>query len=394
METKDYTLIFLWTTPALRADINKYRLLELKKLHNNIMIADLSPALNPSVNQIVTADRLEHEDFPKIIIETKDEIKRFISSHVENCFYFPMFDDYYEVRYVYQLFSKYHVKFGYMNNLTPDIVKDTSVPQIEIKFNKFTLQHIKTAFYNRITRKLNKSNPAKLYFYANDACKEHYFWCDNCKEGITKVVGLHSMDYDNFLAAEPIDEEYVVFLDTYFPYHPDLVSFDECVISENTARDFYSRMNAIFDEIEKQFGYKVLIAAHPRSNYNDKEYSYKKENIYYGQTAKLAKNAAFFLGNFSTTNVMAAMANKPLVIIADDEFINNEKPRLREACYEQRDFYACEMIRNSADVKNLTLKIDENRYQEIRTKYICADNASTPDLWQKIINYVDAEMEQ
>lgn len=393
METKDYTLIFLFATPSLQVDKKKFRLLELKKQHFNTIICDISPIIYPQVDKAVTAERLDSEYFEKLLITKKEDLKKFISSHAENCFYLPMFDDYYDTRNVYRLFRKYNIKYGYVNGLLPDL-SDANSLKIQFAVNKFTPKHLRGAFYNRIWRKINSGNPAKLFFYANDITKDNFFWRGNNQESSTLKIPVHSFDFDNFLAATPDASlgKYVLFLDTYFPYHPDFISTCDCDVSDVSAENYFNHMNAIFDEIEKQFGYKVLIAAHPRANYNDKEFSFKKENIYYGKTTELVKGAEFLLGVGSTTNMMAVMSHKPLVIIVEDEVWN--KKMLRDDCIAKKEYYACELIRHIDEVKNLTLKIDEDTYQNIRKTQLCSDNATSPDLWQKIINYIDAEMEQ
>ena len=181
MKKNKYTIILLFDTPALQNDIKKFRLQELKRIHEDIIIGDLSSVLKPLVDESVTAQRINSKDFKKIIFKNKKEIKKFISLHTDNCFYFPMFDDYYEVRYIYYLFVKYNIKYGYINNLNPDVA-DAGIPKVQISTSKLNAKHIKQGIYNRIIRKLNCFCPACLYFYANDLSRDHYFWRGNCSE--------------------------------------------------------------------------------------------------------------------------------------------------------------------------------------------------------------------
>lgn len=381
-----YTIILLFDTPALQNDIKKFRLQELKRIHEDIIIGDLSSVLKPLVDESVTAQRINSKDFKKIIFKNKKEIKKFISLHTDNCFYFPMFDDYYEVRYIYYLFVKYNIKYGYINNLNPDVA-DAGIPKVQISTSKLNAKHIKQGIYNRIIRKLNCFCPASLYFYANDLSRDHYFWRGNCSERKTKKIGVHSFDYDNFMASEVSKEQnYAVYLDVYSPYHPDMIGTDWDIDPQK----YFENMNGIFDEIERKTGCKVLIAAHPRADYNNKIYSFKKENIYYGQTIELVKGANFLIGSWSTTNQMAVMANKPLVIVCEDEIWRNQ--RYRKICMHQAAFFGSKMIRNKCDIKDLDFRINQNIYEDIRKKYWCVDNAIKPDLWKKIIYQVDSEM--
>lgn len=382
----DYSLVFLFDTPALQNDISKFRLDELKKHVDRIIVCDLSPVLNPSINKSVTAKRLDSDLFEVLIMHTKEEIKNFISVHRKHYFYFPMFDDYYDVRFVYYLFSRFGILYGYVNNLNPDVA-DKGIPKINFSLNNISIYRFKRAFYNRIIRKLNRKNPARLYFYTNELSREHYFWRCNCKKGITKECGVHSFDYDRFLAANIINKErYAVYLDVYVPYHPDFIGHDTGIDPER----YYDNMNQIFNAIEKKYNCKVLIAAHPRANYKDKKYSFSQEKIIYGQTAELVKGAIFLIGSFSTTNQMAVMANKALVIVCEEESTKNEY--CNSICVKQAEFFGCDIIRNKEEVERTNIIINDELYKDIRKKYICVDNATNADLWLKILKQVNTLM--
>lgn len=380
---KSYGLVFLFDTPALQTDIKKFQLEKLREITDNIIVCDLSAALNPLIDKSVTAPRMNSDLFEVISFEKCSEIRKFIINHNEGFFYFPMFDDYYAVRYVYYLFFVYRVKYGYINNLNPD-VGDQGIPKIEFRINKLRLSHIKKAIYNRVIRRMNKFNPAKLYFYTNELCKEHYFWRGNCRKDITKVVGVHSFDFDRYLSSKSFDVgKYAVYLDIFIPYHPDFLEVD-CNID---AKKYFENMNEIFEEIEKRFGCKVLIAAHPRSDYSDKEYSFSKDKIYYGCTTELVKGAEFLIGSWSTTNQMAVMSNKPLVIVCEGEAWNSDY--CKNACMSQAAFFGCEIIRDKDDVQKLDLGINVELFEQIRRNYLYVDNAVEPDLWKKITDQVE-----
>lgn len=381
-------IVMLFVTPALQVDVKKFRLLDLKKLCDDVTIIDLSKIFKPDVDERITAPRLEEEGLKSIRMTKKKEIKEYIDTHRDS-FYLPMFDDYHEVRSIYRLFIKYHIQYGYVNGLFANI-DDVGIPKIQIEINKFHIKHLTEAFYNRILRKCNKVNPAKFFFYPSEMNKEHYFWRGNNSKSKTKILPLHSFDYDNYLATNPFPEEkYAVFLDGFFPYHPDLMEDGLVDLSTFPTEEYFTSMNQIFEEVERQTGRKVLIASHPRGNYNDKEFSFKKENIYYGRTAELVKGADFILGCWSTTNQMAVMSGKPLVIICND-VIQQTNP-FAKWCMQNKEFYSCEMICKPEEVKDLTFQINEDKYNMIRTNYFSADNTTRPDLWEKIVAEIFGE---
>lgn len=375
--------VFLFDTPALQTDISKYCLRTLKRLGREAVVVDLSPFVNSDVNCCVTAERMSSEVFPVQRIYTKEEFKNFISKHVKGYFYFPLFDDYYGVRLVYRLFSKYKIPYAYINNLNPD-VGDAGIPKIIFGSGKYNWKHFRAAIYNRILRKVFPGAYARVYFYANLQSKEHYFWRGNCKEGKTKQIGVHSFDLDRYLASTAYaNEDYAVFLDVFMPYHPDLLGLDLNV----NAQKYFSNMNAVFDKIEEMLDIKVYIAAHPRANYRDKEYSFRENRIIYGKTAELVKGAKFLLGSYSTTNQMAVMSNKKLWIVCDSEV---EKLKFYgKRCIEQAEFFGTEIIKIPDDIKHLNFAFNENLYNEIRRQYFAVDGTQTPDLWNRILEGIE-----
>ena len=74
MKKNKYTIILLFDTPALQNDIKKFRLQELKRIHEDIIIGDLSSVLKPLVDERVTAQMIISKDFKKIIFKNKKEI--------------------------------------------------------------------------------------------------------------------------------------------------------------------------------------------------------------------------------------------------------------------------------------------------------------------------------
>lgn len=377
MKKNDLELIFLFNTPALETDISKYRFDDLSKRCNKVIVCDLSPVLNADVNEIVTADRMKSETIEVITFYNWNDIYTFVRNHRFSGFFFPMFDDFYEVRFIYYLFVFMGIRYGYVNNLNAD-VNDVSIPKIENKKRSFS--EIKRGVYNRWGRKFNLLNPAQIYFYSNNISKKHYFWRGNCSDRKTKKVGVHSYDYDRFLSTEPYEmKDYAVYLDVFFPYHPDLI--ENKIVCDPEC--YFTNMEEIFTELEKKEGCKVLVAAHPRANYNDKKYGFRKDRIIYGNTVSLVKGASFLIGSWSTTNQMAVMADKPLVIICDDQVWQNE--RLRGSCINQSSFFGSPLIRKKDQIAELTLNYDKTLYEEIKAQYICSDNTNAPNLWEEIL---------
>lgn len=133
----------------------------------------------------------------------------------------------------------------------------------------------------------------------------------------TKIIWAHSLDFDLFLQSihtslksspyfdvygnlieQKNFDNYIVFLDEYSPYHPDNDFFK---IPHADKKDtYYPRLESFFHYLEKKYNAKVVIAAHPRSEYQTKEH-FKSFIIIKYRTLDLIKHCHFALIHSSTS---------------------------------------------------------------------------------------------
>lgn len=110
-------------------------------------------------------------------------------------------------------------------------------------------------------------------------------------------------------------EPYAVFCDEYFPLHPDLRYFENIKIDrlEEYTRQYQNSLCDFFDKVEKAYKVKVLIAAHPKSDYEAGAWGGR--SIYKYKTCELIKGCEFVLFHSSTSISFAYIFNKPLVML-------------------------------------------------------------------------------
>lgn len=125
-------------------------------------------------------------------------------------------------------------------------------------------------------------------------------------------------DYETCLLLEhsqPIrNDDYIVYIDQYFPLHPDIIAMSPSIDCPSFADEFYNSMNKFFERVELQYSCKVVIAAHPSSNYQ-KQNPFNGRDIYLYQTANLIKNCKAVLMHYSNSTFFVAYYNKPVAII-------------------------------------------------------------------------------
>ncbi|GBF41341.1 hypothetical protein LPTSP2_06130 [Leptospira ellinghausenii] len=133
----------------------------------------------------------------------------------------------------------------------------------------------------------------------------------------TKIIWAHSLDFDLFLQSMETSfksspyfdvygnlieqknfNNYIVFLDEYSPYHPDNDFFK--IPYADKKETYYPRLESFFHYLEKKYNAKMVIAAHPRSEYQTKEH-FKSFIIIKYRTLDLIKNCRFALIHSSTS---------------------------------------------------------------------------------------------
>ena len=104
---------------------------------------------------------------------------------------------------------------------------------------------------------------------------------------------------------------YAVFLDEYFPLHPDLRYF--LGQDGRGAVEYQHSMNRFFEQIEQRYGLEVVIAAHPKSDYT--AHAFDGRQIIKYQTVNLVRESAMVLMHSSSSFSYAVMFDKPITLL-------------------------------------------------------------------------------
>ncbi|QTQ16755.1 hypothetical protein [Treponema parvum] len=272
MEFKKIVLIF--DTPALNTDIQTYSLEELLDLGYGVCILDASPFLLPEANRIVTAKQLSDKRFEPFICRTKKELEYHIRQDSKNACFIPMFNSYYDVRFVFKLFTKYKVFYGHVTTARTELELPKGMKiKREWKESRLNPFHLYKAVYNRIISKIIKYQKAKFLVLGGKNNEDLYI-NQTFHDSSTKIIRFHTFDYERFLISPRYNyngKPYCVYLDQYFPFHPDIktqLGFD---FTDEDKKDFVNDMNKVFEHIRNKYNMDIIIAAHPRADYNNKK---------------------------------------------------------------------------------------------------------------------------
>jgi hypothetical protein len=162
-------------------------------------------------------------------------------------------------------------------------------------------------------RKLKLVKPFEIAFVAGDVLMAG-------NNHAAKVVPINYFDYDHYVKARNdgarrlVAGRYVVFLDINLPFHSDLAF---CGHRRIDPVEYYRSLNRFFGLLERDYEIKVVIAAHPRADYDAA--TFEGRQILRLVTAELVKDAEFVLSHTSTAMSYAVLNAKPLVFIYTSE---------------------------------------------------------------------------
>ena len=136
------------------------------------------------------------------------------------------------------------------------------------------------------------------------------------------TVRINHPDYDDYVRLKGSQEyelpsaRYAVFYDSYFPLHPDFKLIHKMKVEADYEK-YLASMNSFFKGIEEKYDVEVVIAAHPSSAYDSKDFKGRK--IIKWHTCELTLGAQFVINQSSNSNSFAMLADKPIIFITSDE---------------------------------------------------------------------------
>ncbi|MCB1306111.1 MAG: hypothetical protein KDK37_17610, partial [Leptospiraceae bacterium] len=133
-----------------------------------------------------------------------------------------------------------------------------------------------------------------------------------------RTIWAHAMDYDQYLATPKTDrgEPLIVMLDENFAFHP------EFLIHKNRPADpetYYGTLNRLFDHLEESTGWKVVIAAHPRSDPDQISAFLAGRPLVIDKTIELVQKSRLVVGHASTAFNYAVLCRKPTLFVTMDQ---------------------------------------------------------------------------
>lgn len=261
---------------------------------------------------------------PQVTITDIDQFEQYIVRMKETAMFIPCATISPVMWPIFKLLIKHRVKTYYIHvgekpklwEWTYSAYQKNGLSQMRRRLKKFSIrklakrwifEHQKRAFISRLNG---------AFVAGRTAYKIHR------KYQNPNIIPINVRDYDDALFGKnkwvPPDDmpaDYCVFLDGYWPYHPDNVKEDIRIDADT----YYQSLNRMFDAIEKRIAIPVVIAAHPKSDYETIGNKFDSRILIKGQTRDLIQQSRFVLLHESTAFSYALIYEKPMVFLTDNQ---------------------------------------------------------------------------
>lgn len=207
----------------------------------------------------------------------------------------------------------------------------------------------------------------------------------------SEIVWAHYYDYDIYLTQAdklgPVDINTGVFIDEYLPFHPDYAYSG--LSAPVTPDEYYTRLCSFFDYLESKNGSKIIIAAHPRSRYEDLPNYFGGRPVIRDKTSELVRTSGFVIMHTSTAINFAILYKKPVIIVTTDKY---DEGWSEDPTPEWLANFFGKNVHNLDYPFELDLQkelyVDEKKYHAYRNFYIKKDGTEELQSWQILANRI------
>ena len=270
----------------------------------------------------------------------------------------------------FHILSKYKCTILYcINGCLPSLMdKNSSISKIKY-FSSLSYQHTKNLIIGKLYWLLTKTPLITDTRFVLATCGEAY-GRKECKIGPeSNWIAYNSCDYQQCLASDSVvnNNDSIVFIDQNLPFHPDN-KLEGLYIN---AEGYFNAMNTLFDEIERKYGKRIVIAAHP-SCY-DKYLNgrvFGNREILQGQTLELVKGSWAVIAHNSTAISFPIIYNKPLILVTTEDMHTVRKHTCR-FCELYSRLLNCVYVKSENEIHlPNTLEVDVDAYSAFKYQYL------------------------
>lgn len=380
-------IIFFVVSPFNLRDYQRFGIEILQQNDFKVEVWDITPILHPIFyNSYSPPDPFNYEGLT--LFRKKNELYSKISVLENSDFVINIIPYNFESLWIYRVLSKSEADYAvFMANALPSISNEKLKVLICLKkikkLFKLSPKKVWGLFLSRIPFRWFGVESAKICLAGGEKCLVYHYPTD----ANTEVLWAHTLDHDLYLKERnnpSVERPIVVFLDEYLPFHPDFIVAG---IKPYIAPDrYYFLLNKFFKLIENQLGLEVIIAAHPRSHYENYPDYFEGRKCIRGQSVKLVRESKLILSHSSTALSFANLFYRPVVFITSSELNRGyQGPFIKEMAkrFGKKPIFIDKD--NNIDWE-FELTVDKNYYDNYRRDYIKTKHSEDLPFWQIVAN--------
>jgi len=380
-------IIFIVEMPFTLRDYKRFGVELLNKNGFNVELWDLTGVLHPKVLQNhKPSDTFNYYGLK--IFNNICEIYDKLSHLLPNDFIINLVSYNFESLGIYRALSKSDIDYAvfYANALPYPIIKPKGL-NVFIEYVK----RLASLRYAKVWKRLFMNlpfrffgiKPACLILASGERCFDYNYPVDR----YTETLYIHTLDYDLYLQEKDsfYDEKpMAVFLDEFLPFHPEFILTGEKV--PINADKYYTLLNNFFNLVEEKTGFEVVIAAHPRSNYEERPDYFHGRRCIKDKTINLVKECKLILNHCTTAANFANLFYKPIIFITCADFDKTPEGYWIEEIAKWHGKNPIFMDRNNDVDFKAEFVVDKINYDKYRQAYIKIKESQDLPSWQIVAN--------
>ena len=326
------TLVFLTPRPVSRYEEEKWAFDYLKSRGFTVLVMDLSLLLNEKISYIDLVQQQLEGDFIRKI-NSYQELEHHVGLLSDNSIFVDYLVAHSNVSLkeerVFRVLKKCQAKYIFLSSGAlphPEYLKVSLSHRIKILYSKiekvinnpFALINFLASKVILLLTRYSFIYPKPTLIFGGESLTLKNFIV---ARGLDKknIVPINSYDYDSVISykrkmgdKQVVSEQICVFLDEAATHHSDFSLFG---IEPAESKSYFLKMNRFFDFVEMNTDLKVVIAAHPRSNYESMPDVFAGREIIKGKTIELVSKSKLVLMHMSTALSYAVLFQKPVTFI-------------------------------------------------------------------------------
>jgi hypothetical protein len=383
-----YKIFFFVESTFNQRDYNRFGFEILKSHGYEVHVWDFSPLLvKKAYKQYKAPDPIKYK-YHELIFNKSDFNK--ISNRLNNSTIVSLIGLRLETKFVFNYLKENEIPFGFCclgelptkpRSVLDNVISGFQNPNLIISKIKLLIQR----------KVINHIYPNFIIMGGEKGYKSNRY----PKNSSTELIKSHALDYDLYLNEEDkkperiVNDDYAVFLDEFVPFHPDYYHMN--IKPDCSSENYYPDINSFFDKVESKFDVKVVIAAHPRSDYYKKGNPFNKRVCIRNETINLVKYSKFVLAHASTSLNFAILYNKPMVFIKSHKY----SVRFKNIIQFFSSIFGKKPInigRNGIDI-DLNLIVNERMYKSYKQQYIKAVDTPEKSNWDIFADHINKRSE-